>query len=233
MENQTPDHKAIYQARAESYDRLISREDYQQNITHALNRIRLTAGLDVAELGAGTGRLTRLLSPVVRSIVAFDISQAMLTVARRSLAPTGHSNWSLTMADNRSLPLRDRSVDLAISGWSICYLVSWGGAEWQGAVDQSLREMERVLRPGGTAVILETQGTGFEKPHPPGVLIPYFEYLEDRGFSFTWIRTDYRFNSLDEAIELVDFFFGKELAMQIKSSGQLILPECTGIWWRR
>ncbi len=233
MDDQSPDHKEIYQSRAEIYDRLVVREDYQQNIARALNRIRLTAGLDVAELGAGTGRLTRLLEPVARSLAAFDISRAMLAVARRSLATTDRSNWSLAIADNRRLPLRDRCVDLAISGWSICYLVTWGDPDWQVEVDAALLEMERVLRPGGTTVILETQGTGFEKPHPPEVLIPYFEYLVDRGFSFTWIRTDYRFNSSDEAVELVDFFFGAELAAQVKQSNRLILPECTGIWWRK
>jgi ubiquinone/menaquinone biosynthesis C-methylase UbiE len=232
MDEKSLDHKAVYQSQAERYDRLVSREDYQQNIFRSLNRIKALAGLDMAELGAGTGRLTRLLAPVARSIVAFDISPAMLEVARHSLMKPGMPNWSLAVADNRSLPLSSGCVDLVISGWSICYLISWADSEWRAGLDRALGEIERLLRPGGITIILETQGTGFEQPHPPEILIPYYEYLESRGFSSTWIRTDYRFNSSQEAVELVDFFFDAELAAQVKRSNQLVLPECTGIWWK-
>jgi hypothetical protein len=35
-----------------------------------------------------------------------------------------------------------------------------------------------------------------------------------------------------EAEELTRFFFGDELANRIKNEGLLIVPECTGIWWK-
>jgi hypothetical protein len=94
--------------------------------------------------------------------------------------------------------------------------------------------MKRMLRPGGTAVILETLGTGQEAPRPPTEgLAAYYAFLEDEhDFSSTWLRTDYRFNSLEEAEQLVRFFFGPELASRIVQEELLILPECTGIWWR-
>ena len=50
--------KEIYASRARDYERLVAREDYQGNILKALQDIRALAGLDVVELGAGTGRLT-------------------------------------------------------------------------------------------------------------------------------------------------------------------------------
>ena len=62
------DLKEIYASRAQDYERLVAREDFAGNILKALQEIRALSGLDVVELGAGTGRLTCLLAPLVRSI---------------------------------------------------------------------------------------------------------------------------------------------------------------------
>ena len=53
------------------------------------------------------------------------------------------------------------------------------------------------------------------------------------GFNATWIRTDYEFASVPEAEELTRFFFGDALADRIEREQLLILPECTGLWWKR
>jgi hypothetical protein len=37
---------------------------------------------------------------------------------------------------------------------------------------------------------------------------------------------------LDEALELSRFFFGDELADRVERNRWVILPECTGVWWR-
>ena len=75
------DYKRIYFSRAEEYERLVNREDHRGNLKPALAHIRPLSGLDVVELGAGTGRITRLLAPEVKCISAFDISPHMLAVA--------------------------------------------------------------------------------------------------------------------------------------------------------
>ena len=91
--------------------------------------------------------------------------------------------------------------------------------------------MRRVLRPSGTIIVLETMGTGHEAPHPPDELLAYFAYLEAQGFASTWIRTDYLFESLEEAEASARFFFGESLAKEVRDKNWNILPECTGIWW--
>jgi hypothetical protein len=95
--------------------------------------------------------------------------------------------------------------------------------------------MLRALRPGGTAILLATLGTGEETPRPPHAgLAAFYRLLEDEyGFSSTWIRTDYEFPSLDEAVALMRFFFGSTLAERVRREALLRLPECTGIWWKR
>lgn len=228
-----PDQREIYNHHAERYQRLVSREDYQGNILPALTEIYPLEGHRVVELGAGTGRLTRLLAPLVRHIWLFDISHHMLEVASRFLETEGRRNWGLGVADHRSLPLRDSTADLVISGWSVSYLAVWGGEAWKREVRKALREMERVLGRKGTLILLETLGTGSEQPEAPEGLQGYYNCLEEAGFRKKWIRTDYKFKSLQEAKDLVGFFFGEELASRVTKEKWVRLPECTGIWWKR
>jgi ubiquinone/menaquinone biosynthesis C-methylase UbiE len=231
------DYQEIYAGHADRYDQLVAREDYQGHILPALRKIRPLEGLDVVDLGAGTGRLSCLLAPLVKSLVLLDASPHMLAFAAAKLACSARGgraldNWRTQVADNRCLPLDDGIADVAISGWSLGYLVGEHPKTWQGEVEKALREMRRVLRPRGTILILETLGTGHETPHPPSEgLADYYAFLEAGGFSSTWIRTDYRFDSLEEAESLTRFFFGDELAALVVEYKWVILPECTGIWW--
>jgi ubiquinone/menaquinone biosynthesis C-methylase UbiE len=227
-----PTEKEVYEAHADQYERLVEREDYQNNLLAAIETYCPLNGLDVVELGAGTGRLTRLLAPHVRSIQAFDSSAHMLEVAEISLREMGLTNWEINVADHRQIPVRDSSADLVISGWSFCYLAVWGGADWQFALRDGLNEIKRILRPGGMILIIESLGTGTEKPRPPEHLEAYFAWLTEAGFERGWTRSDYCFESLEEAVELSTFFFGEEMGQQVREKNWVILPECTGIWWK-
>ncbi len=228
-----PDLKDIYAHQADQYEQLVAREDYQRTILKALEEIRPLAGLDVVELGAGTGRLSCLLAPHVRSLQIFDASPAMLTVAQAKLTQMGARHWQAQVADHSTLPAADGCADLALVGWSLCYAALDHPENWRAGLERALGEMRRVLRPGGTLIILETLGTGFEAPHPPDVLRDYLAYLDEAGLRSTWIRTDYEFESLAEAEALARFFFGEELAAQVVKNNWVILPECTGVWWQK
>ena len=224
----------IYNNQADQYEQLISREDYRHNLLPAIQAIRPLAGLTVVEMGAGTGRLTRLLAPLVKQISAFDAAQPMLDVAAVKLAELGLTNWSIQQAEHKSLPVADHSADLVLAGWTFGHLPGWYPDRWQAELSLILAEIKRVLRPDGTIIIIETMGTGFETPRPPAEhLAAYYAHLEQRhGFSATAIRTDYQFASLAEAEQLARFFFGDGLAEQVLANDWLILPECTGLWWQ-
>jgi ubiquinone/menaquinone biosynthesis C-methylase UbiE len=227
------DYTEIYNKQAGKYDLLISREDYQGNIFGTLNRVRPLDGLDVVELGAGTGRLTGMMAPAARTILACDGSQPMLDVAVAKLKKSEWRNWRVVVADNRRLPVADQAADLSIAGWSLGHSTSWYAEEWRAEIEQALAQMKRVLRPGGTAIVLETLGTGWENPRPPtDALAAYYALLEEEhGFSATWMRTDYRFASSSEAEDLTRFFFGDGLADRVAREDLVIVPECTGMWW--
>ena len=224
----------IYTRHAAEYDQLVAREDYRHELPRALAAIRPAAGLDMVELGAGTGRVTQLLAPYAHRLTACDISPHMMSVAATKLRAGGRRHWQALVADNAHLPLADRCADLALAGWSLGHQTGWNPAGWRMTIGQALAEVRRVLRPGGTAVIIETLGTGRETPQPPSpALAEYYAWLErEHGFSATWIRTDYRFASLEEAVRLTGFFFGEEFAARVAEHRRVDVPECTGIWWR-
>ena len=230
-----PTFEEIYAAHADDYDRLVEREDHQSNIIAAIRKLQPLTHAAVVELGAGTGRITRQLVPWIKSIRAFDGSQHMLGVARKRLEKSGFANWSLEVADNAALPVENTSVDLSIAGWSFGHQTAWAEDQWRVTIGAAVDEMLRVLRPGGMAIILETLGTGVSEPAPPNEsLAAYYAWLEQvRGFQKTWIRTDYEFVSLEEAVELFRFFFGEGRAQRVIDAGSLIVPECTGVWYHK
>lgn len=125
------DYEKIYHEQADQYELLVSHEDYQENLFPASNRIKPLVGLDVVELGAGTGRLTCMLAPVVKTIQAYDASVHMLEVAAVKLRQGGWQNWRTEVADHRELPVDDGVADLAISGWSIVYTVVGYEGTWR------------------------------------------------------------------------------------------------------
>lgn len=232
-----PDYKSIYTERASEYERLVHHEDYERNLIPALAKIHPLAGAEVIEFGAGTGRLTRQLVPLVKRIYAFDLHNSMIEVAAGKLKQTGRSNWRVGVADNRVMPIATASVDCAIEGWSFCQIMAWNMETWREDIGRATGEMFRVLRPGGTVILIETLGTGRTTPKPPADWFEtFYDYLEDeRGFLSTWIRTDFRFESMDEARTLIGMFFGDDMVEDLlfeQQSDGVVLPECTGIWWR-
>ena len=225
--------RKIYQSKGDRYEALISREDYQGNIPRAIDEIIKVDGLDILDLGAGTGRLTLLLAPRAKSIRAFDASAEMLRVCRERLIACGLSNWQVDVADHRQLPVQHHSADLVVSGWSVSYLAVWNQENGQSELDKWLTEMKRVLRENGKIILFESLGTGNEEPIRLEHVESTYQWLDANGFENKWIRTDYKFNSIEEAIELSRFFFGDELGDKVQRNHWVILPECTGVWFKR
>jgi len=93
-------YKKIYATQAEAYEQMIAAEDYLGNLLSALQGIRPFHNQHVVEFGAGTGRLTCLLAPLVQQIDACEGAAHMLTVAQRKLQAGGWQNWTLHHADN-------------------------------------------------------------------------------------------------------------------------------------
>lgn len=225
-----PDYREVYQQHADRYDRLVSHEDHEGNLTRALFELMGEKPLDVVETGAGTGRLTRLIAPRARSVKAFDAAAPMIEVAKKSLPSV---TWGVAL--HESLPVPDASADFALEGWAFGHALAWNPGGWREDLLRWVRELERVVRPGGTLVLIETMGTGVTSPFAGGhSLEPFHAFaLETLGFSHRALRTDYAFKTVDEAVETLGFFFGEKLISRIRENAWTVVPECTGVYWRQ
>ncbi|MCU0291063.1 MAG: methyltransferase domain-containing protein [Thermoanaerobaculaceae bacterium] len=103
---------------------------------------RLQPGLEALELGCGTGLFTRLVAASGASIVATDLSEALLDTAQKA---TVAANIRFEVADAHALHFQGRSFDV-VFGSSVLHHLQ---------LDLALREIHRVLRPGGIMVFAE------------------------------------------------------------------------------
>lgn len=224
----------IYQERAQEYDALVSAEDADGELERALLAAASFEDAMVADVGAGTGRITRLLGSLPSCVHLIDRASPMLEVAKRRLASAAGPS-SVThhfhAADVRELPLESGSVDVAVAGWVFGHFRHWMPDGWRDEVRAALEEMERVVRPGGQLMVIETLGTGHETPRQGHALDVYFDYLEmERGMERTWVRTDYQFPDVASAAAICGPFFGDELVGRIQENGWARVPECTALF---
>ena len=149
--------------------------------------------LTVLELGAGTGKLTRVLTELGHDVHATDPDPAMLKVLEREVpgVPTAE-------ASAEDVPLGDGSVDAVIAAQAFHWF----------DLDRALPEIARVLRPGGRVCLLWNTrnekipwvrrlgaliGTQEQLRDPAEALIfsELFGFVEDREFNH-WQTIDRR-----------------------------------------
>ena len=98
----------------------------------------------VGDLGCGTGQLTAALAPFVARVIAVDASAAMLQAAKRRLQGLTNIDWR--RGDLESLPIDDARLDAATMAVVLHHLPE---------PDRALREVARVLKPGGRVLIVD------------------------------------------------------------------------------
>jgi ubiquinone/menaquinone biosynthesis C-methylase UbiE len=136
------EHAAFWSAVAERYDRVVDLQIGGR--TRAMVRERV-AGEDnlgrLIELGCGSGFYTEALARKADSVVATDISPAMLTLAQQRVTA---SNVTFRAEDCQRTSLPDGAFDTAFMSLVIHFTVP----------DQAVIEMHRILRPGGMLIIV-------------------------------------------------------------------------------
>ena len=128
------------------YDRAWSRQlEPAQSLL--LQMAALRPGENVVETACGSGLVTARIAAAVGktgSVMATDLSQGMLDRARSAVERSGEANITFQRADAEALDLPEGTFDAALCALGLMYVPDPGAA---------LREMARVLRPAGRAVV--------------------------------------------------------------------------------
>jgi ubiquinone/menaquinone biosynthesis C-methylase UbiE len=138
------------------------------------------SGRRILEIGCGAAMCSRWLVTRGANTVASDISAGMLRHARGYNAETG-VDLPLVQADAQHLPFADASFDIAFT--------SFGAVAFVADSARLMREVARVLRPGGRWVFSTTHPLRWSFPDDPGPdgltasmpywdRSPYVEYAE-------------------------------------------------------
>ncbi len=178
---QQPDWAHSFGGVAEAYER--------GRPTYPVDAVRWLLGdhpQTVLELGAGTGKLTRVIAGLGHDVHATDPDEAMLQILERQLPGV-----RTAQASAEEIPLGDDSVDAVVAGQAFHWF----------DLDRALPEIARVLRPGGRICLVWNHrnekipwvrrlgtiiGTQEQQTDPAQALIfsELFGFVEDHEFTF-------------------------------------------------
>jgi SAM-dependent methyltransferase len=143
-------------------------------------------GKQILEVGCGAAMCSRWLANRGARPTAFDVSAGMLRHARAGAVETG-IDVPLVQADAEHLPFRDAAFDIAFT--------AFGAIQFVADSARVMREVARVLRPGGLWVFATTHPIRWSFPDDPGPggltatmpywdRTPYVEVTEDGGATY-------------------------------------------------
>lgn len=125
--------------------RLIHLAMRRRDLVDYRRRALASAAGRVLEIGIGSGLNLPLYGPAVDEVIGIDPSPELLRRARRAMAPAG-LKVALIEGSAERLPLDSASVDAVTMTWTLCSIPDPARA---------LREIRRVLRPGGRLSFVE------------------------------------------------------------------------------
>jgi ubiquinone/menaquinone biosynthesis C-methylase UbiE len=168
----------LFDRKAETYDEFCQTpigkfvNDIEHNIISSL--AAPMPGEHAVDLGCGTGAYTAWLGTLGVHATGVDVSERMLTVARRK-----HKNSDMFLhADLRQLPFENESFDLAIANVVL---------EFVSEPELVLGETRRILRPGGRLIVgfIGRSSAWGQKYIERGQANPVSVYRDARFFTYS------------------------------------------------
>jgi ubiquinone/menaquinone biosynthesis C-methylase UbiE len=135
-----------YDSTADIYDERYTR--IQQEKYEVVKKYLPKRAMCILDLGCGTGMFFEELTKRGKLVVGIDSSAKMLGIAQKRA-----SGVSLVCADADRLPFKDRSFDVVVSVTLLQNVPK---------PDETMKEIARVLKPAGTAIV-----TSLKHKHSP------------------------------------------------------------------
>jgi ubiquinone/menaquinone biosynthesis C-methylase UbiE len=146
------------------------------------------AGMEILDAGCGSGPLTEALRARGAVVSGFDLSPAMVELARRRLG----AEADVRVADlGAPLPYRDDRFDLVVASLALHYVEDWASA---------LAELRRVLKPGGRLVVSVIHPTVYAVVYPEADYFALTQYSEDYDYGEETVWMTYWHRPLQDVI---------------------------------
>lgn len=146
----------------------------------------------VLDVGAGDGFTAERLARLGRRVIAVEPASRMINLTRPL-------TW--VQADAEALPFRDGAFDGAYATWA--YFFSRGFDPTPG-----IAELYRTVRGGGPLVIAENLGGDEFCALAPSDITADVGFWAKQGFSLEMIETEFAFETTEDALRLLTFYFG-------------------------
>lgn len=201
----------VFEKIYENYDKMNSVISFQQHIKwrkDTMKRMNVQPGSKALDVCCGTADWTIALADAVGTkgeVVGLDFSQNMLKIGQEKVNALQLKQVRLVHGNAMELPFPDASFDYVTIGFGLRNVPDYL---------QVLKEMNRVLKPGGIAVCLETsQPTvlGFKQLYYFyfRFIMPVFGKLFAKSFNeYSWLQESAR-----------DFPGMKKLARMFETAG--------------
>jgi SAM-dependent methyltransferase len=198
-------------------------------IEAAQRRIADWAGKDVVDLGCGTGFHLARFASTARSVVGVEPHPPLAALARQRIS--GMPRASVIEAGAESLPVADGSFDIAHARWA--YFFGPG-------CEPGLTELARVMRPGGTAYVIDndatrsTFGAWFRRALPAYDARAVERFWERRGWQRERldIRWDFDSRADFEAVVRIEFAPAQAELILAEHPGATGVDYAVNLWWR-
>ena len=168
--------KAVYVQR--TFDAIAEKYDFMNKVMSmgldkrwrnlTVKQVGAKPGMRILDVCCGTGRLSLALNEAVGAegaVTGLDFSENMIRIAEQSLSRAASpGSIQFVRGDAMELPFPDQSFDGATVGWGLRNLPD---------LRQGIRELARVVRPGGRVVSLD-----MAKPSLPVYREVYWLYFE-------------------------------------------------------
>jgi SAM-dependent methyltransferase len=202
----------IYHERAGIYEELSQAEDADGKVFHAL--APFIAGLDLLDVGCGSGKYIELLGPLARHATGLDAAPLQLAIAAKKSA--GMPHVELVLGDAISAELPQREYDVAIACWMLGTVLDQA---------RRLAIIERVmahLAPGGSFFLVENDSDGaFEALRSrQASSLAYNQWLtESAGFHLhARLESQFIFPSAADAARVMGAIWGPQVESNVHSA---------------